>query len=469
VTALWTSAELRAATGGTIAREVAATGVSIDTRSLQPGDLFVALRDQRDGHDFVAEALARGAAAALVDRDPPGVPADAPLLRVADTLEGLRALGVAARTRSTARFVGVTGSVGKTTTKEMLRLALGALGPTHAAAASHNNHWGVPLTLARLPRDAAYAAIEMGMNNRGEIAPLSRLARPHVAVITAIGTSHIGNLGSQEAIAEEKADILLGLGTNGIAVLPADSSFLPRLAARAKEAGARVLTFGEGARADIQLTDYVAAPDRGTARLLMDGLPLSVHLAAPGHHLALNACAALAAVHALGGDVVAAAEALAAFGAGVGRGQRVTLALPGGTATLLDDSYNASPASIRAGLAVLAAQPAARRIAVLGDMRELGEGGPAMHAELAPDVAASADLVYCCGPLMRHLFEALPEARRGAHLADSAALAPVIAEALRAGDAVLVKGSLGSRMAAVIAALKSLNDRSGAVGAGVVP
>ena len=465
---LWTSAELRAATGGMLAAEVAVTGISIDTRSLEPGDLFVALRDARDGHDFVADALAKGAACALVDRDVPGLAAGAKLLRVADTLAGLQALGAAARKRSTARVVGVTGSVGKTTTKEMLRLALGALGPAHAATASFNNHWGVPVTLARMPRDARFAAIEMGMNNRGEIAPLTRMARPHVAVITTIGTSHIGNLGSQEAIAEEKADILLGLEPNGAAILPADSPFLPRLMARAKQAGARVLTFGESARADIQLTDYVAGADRGTARLLMDGLPLSVHLAAPGLHLAINACATIAAIHALEGDVVAAAEALAAFGAPAGRGQRVTLALPGGEALLMDDSYNASPASIRAALAVLAAQPAARRVLVLGDMRELGAEAAAMHADLAADVAAAADLVHCCGPLMRHLFDALPAAKRGEHAPDSAALAPVVAAATRPGDAVLVKGSLGSRMATVIAALKSLNDKTGAAGAGVV-
>lgn len=468
MSALWTSAELRAATGGTLAAEVAVTGLSIDTRTIQPGDLFVALRDVRDGHDFVADALAKGAAAALVDRDPPGLPTGAPMLRVADTLAGLQALGAAARARSAARVVGVTGSVGKTTTKEMLRTALGALGPTHASAASYNNHWGVPVTLARMPRSARFAAIEMGMNNRGEIAPLARMARPHVAIITAIGTAHIGNLGSQAAIAEEKADILLGLEKGGTAVLPADTPFLPRLIERAKEVGARILTFGEGARADIQLTDYVAGADKGTARLLMDGLPLSVHLGAPGHHLALNACAVIAAVHALEGDVVAAAEALAAFGAPAGRGQRVTLALPGGPALLLDDSYNASVASIRAGLAVLAAQPATRRIVVLGDMLELGADGPAMHAELAPAVAQVADIVFCCGPLMRGLFDALPESRRGAHAADSATLAPAVAARLRPGDAVLVKGSLGSRMATVVTALKSLNDKTGAAGAGVV-
>jgi UDP-N-acetylmuramoyl-tripeptide--D-alanyl-D-alanine ligase len=469
MTALWTAAELHAATGGSLSREVTVTGVSIDTRTIQPGDLFVALRDARDGHDFVAQALEKGAAAALVDRDPPGVAADAPLLRVADTLAGLQALGRAARARSQARFIGITGSVGKTTTKEMLRIAFAALGPTHASAASYNNHWGVPLTLARTPRDARFAVIEMGMNNRGEIAPLAAMAGPHVAVITTIGTAHIGNLGSQEAIAEEKADILRGLEKGGAAVLPADSAFIPALMRRAKEAGARVLTFGESSRADIQLTDYVAGPDRGTARLLMDGLPLSVHLGAPGHHLALNACAAIAAVHALEGDVVAAAEALAAFDAGKGRGARARLRLPGGEALLIDDSYNASVASIRAGLAVLAAQKATRRVVALGDMRELGESGPAMHAELAPDVAAAADLVYCCGPLMRHLYDALPASRQGAHLPDSAALAAVLAAAIRPGDAVLVKGSLGSRMAAVVTALTSLDDKTGAAGAGVVP
>jgi UDP-N-acetylmuramoyl-tripeptide--D-alanyl-D-alanine ligase len=466
---LWTAAELRSATGGTLAFEIAATGVSIDTRSLQPGDLFVALRDARDGHDFVAEALARGAVAAMVDRDPPGVPANAPLLRVTDTLAGLRALGAAARARSGARFIGVTGSVGKTTTKEMLRAACSALGPTHAATASYNNHWGVPLTLARLPRDAAFAIIEIGMNSRGEIAPLSRLARPHVVVITTIGTSHIGRLGSQAAIAEEKADILAGLEPGGAAVLPADTPFLPRLLERAKEARAKVLTFGESARAEIQLTDYVAEPERGTARLLMDGLPLSVHLGAPGQHLAMNACAAIAAVHAMGCDAVVAAEALSGFNVGAGRGARVRLALPGGEALLLDDSYNASAASIRAALSVLRVQPAARRIVVLGDMLELGPGGPAMHAELAPDVAEAADLVYACGPLMRHLFEALPQGKRGAHAPDSAALAPVVAAALRPGDVVVVKGSLGSRMALVVAALKALDGKAGAQGAGVVP
>ena len=453
MSALWTSAELRAATDGTLVAEVAVSGISIDTRTIAVGDLFVALRDVRDGHDFVADALAKGASAALVDRDPPGVAPDAPLLRVADTLAGLTALGAAARARSQARFVGVTGSVGKTTTKEMLRVALSAFGTTHASAASYNNHWGVPLTLARLPRGAELAVIEMGMNNRGEIAPLTRLSRPHVAVITAIAPVHIGHLGSEEAIAEEKGDILFGVEPGGTAVLPADSRFLPRLLARAKEAGLRVLTHGEAAGADARLIAYEGAEDGGRAEILLQGERLGVTLAAPGRHVALNACAVFAAVSALGLPPRLAAAALPAFGAPAGRGRRLRIAVPGGEALLIDDSYNASPASIRAGLAVLAAQKATRRIAALGDMRELGEHGPELHAGLAPDAAAACDLVFTCGELMGHLHAALPDGRRGAHLSDSKALAPVLKEALRPGDAVLVKGSLGSRMAVVVEAL----------------
>ncbi|WP_198378946.1 Mur ligase family protein, partial [Neoroseomonas rubea] len=252
-------------------------------------------------------------AAALVDRDPPGAAPDAPLLRVADTLVGLAALGAAARARSTARFVGVTGSVGKTTTKEMLRVALAAFGPTHAAAASHNNHWGVPLTLARMPRDAAFTIVEMGMNNRGEIAPLTRLARPHVAVVTNIGTAHIGNLGSEEAIAEEKGDIMLGVTPGGALVLPADGRFAGRLRARAAEAGLRVMTHGEAAGADARMLSYHGDAEGGRAEILLGGERIGLTLAAPGRHVALNACAVLAAVAALGLAPRAAAGALAAF------------------------------------------------------------------------------------------------------------------------------------------------------------
>src|SRR4051812_15432397 len=241
---LWTAAALRAVTGGTLPGEPAVTGISIDTRSLAPGDLFVALRDARDGHDFVAAALATGAAAALVDHVPPGLAADAPLLLVPDSLAGLTALGAAGRARFRGRVAAITGSVGKTGTKEMLRLLLGALGPTHAAVASYNNHWGVPLTLARMPRDAAFAVIEIGMNNPGEIAPLARLAAPHAVAVTTIGEAHIGHMGGIEGIVAEKASIALGLAPGGTAVLPQGSPWFEELARRARAAGARILGFG---------------------------------------------------------------------------------------------------------------------------------------------------------------------------------------------------------------------------------
>ena len=453
MTALWTSAELRAATNGVLAAECVVKGVSIDSRSIAPGDVFIALRDQRDGHDFVADALARGAMAAMVDHAPQGAVDTAKLLMVGDTLAGLTALGAAGRARAMARVVGVTGSVGKTTTKEMLRVALGAFGATHASAASHNNQWGVPLTLARLPRDAAFAVIEMGMNNRGEIAPLSRLAQPQIGIITSIGTAHIGLLGSQAAIAAEKGDIIAGIAPGGTAILPADSTFAAELVARARDAGLTVLTHGEAAGADARLLSYQASPGGGMAEIALAGQHIALRLTTPGRHVALNACAVLAAVQALGLSPEKGAEALASFTAGAGRGALRRIRVAGGEALLIDDSYNASVASVRAGLAVLAAQPAKRRIFAFGDMLELGAEGPAQHAVLAPDAAQNSDLVFCCGPLSKNLFDALPAHQRGGHFPDSAALAPALRAALQPGDAVLVKGSLGSRMSLVIAAL----------------
>ena len=453
MTTLWTSTELRAATSGVLAAECAVKGVSIDSRSITSGDIFIALRDQRDGHDFVPDALARGAMAAMVDHAPQGAVDTAKLLMVGDTLAGLTALGAAGRARAMARVVGVTGSVGKTTTKEMLRVALGAFGATHASAASHNNHWGVPLTLARLPRDAAFAVIEMGMNNRGEIAPLSRLAQPQIGIITSIGTAHIGLLGSQAAIAAEKGDIIAGIAPGGTAILPADSSFAAELVARARDAGLTVLTHGEAAGVDARLLSYQASPGGGMAEIALAGQHIALRLTTPGRHVALNACAVLAAVQALGLSPEKGAEALASFTAGAGRGALRRIRVAGGEALLIDDSYNASVASVRAGLAVLAAQPAKRRIFAFGDMLELGAEGPAQHAVLAPDAAQNSDLVFCCGPLSKYLFDVLPAHQRGGHFPDSAALAPALRAALQPGDAVLVKGSLGSRMSLVIAAL----------------
>ncbi len=442
MTELWTAPALQAGTGGTFRRPFAAMGVSIDTRTLQPGDLFVALQGDTDGHAFVMDALARGAAGAMVHRTDE-LPADAPLLVVDDTLTGLQALGQAGRARFTGKLLAVTGSVGKTTTKEMLRAALSAFGPTHAAEASYNNHWGVPLTLARLPADAAFCIAEIGMNHAGEIAPLARLAAPHVAIVTAVASAHIGHLGSLEAIADEKASIFQGLEPGGIAVLPKDSSLLARMA---EAAPGRVMTFGRTERADAQLLRV--APVRASVL----GKDVEFLLGAPGEHMALNAVAALAACAALGLDVAIAAAALATFRPIAGRGMQRRIR--GGEILLLDESYNASSASVRAALGVLAALPG-RRVAVLGDMLELGEFGPAEHAGLAPDVAASADLLYACGSLMRHLYDGVPARQRGAHVGDSVTLAPLVAAAVRPGDAVLVKGSLGSRMRLVVTALES--------------
>ena len=434
---LWHGAALAAATGGTASAPFDVTGVSIDTRTLRPGDLFVALVGERDGHAHVAEAIARGAAGVLVHRAE-SVPPRAPMLLVDDTLQALHRLGTAGRARFAGRVAAVTGSVGKTTTKEMLRAALAPFGTVHAAEASYNNHWGVPLTLARLPPDAAFCVAEIGMNHPGEIEPLARMAAPDVAVITNVEAAHIGHLGSLEAIADEKGAIFRGLGPGGRAVLPADSAQFDRLRRMAGDG----LTFGRAASADIRV--------EGDA-VVLAGRRLPLMLSAPGAHLRMNAAAAIAAVVALGLDPALAIEGLATFRPLGGRGLQRRL----GAVTLLDESYNANTASVRASLAVLRDTAAERRVAVLGDMLELGEWGPAEHRGLADDVAGSADLLYACGPLMRHLFDAVPPTKRGVLAADSAELAPIVAEAVRPGDAVLIKGSLGSRMRVIVAGLEA--------------
>jgi UDP-N-acetylmuramoyl-tripeptide--D-alanyl-D-alanine ligase len=453
MTALWTADDLVEVTGGTMNAPFDATGVSIDTRSIERGDLFVALQGEaRDGHGFVADALATGAAGAMVHRD---VPDADRLLLVEDTLAGLHRLGAYARDRFAGRLVAVTGSVGKTTTKEMLRTVLSAFGRTHAAPASYNNHWGLPLTLARLPLDAVFCVAEIGMNHAGEIAPLARLAQPHVAVITAVEKAHIGFLGSVEAIADEKAELLRALLLNGVAVLPADSMLLPRLRAAAGEA--KVVTFGEAAGADVRLVHLAMDADGSDIGALVEGQRIDFRLNAPGRHMAMNALATIAAAihlgHATPGRIAGALENFAPV---AGRGVRREIAVSDGCALLLDESYNGNPASMRAALGVLRLQPAARRITILGDMLELGDAGPAEHRALAPDVIAATDRLFTCGPLMRELYDAIPAGLRGAHAPDAGSLAPRVAQSIAAGDVILVKGSLGSRMKLVVSALESL-------------
>jgi UDP-N-acetylmuramoyl-tripeptide--D-alanyl-D-alanine ligase len=469
LTPLWTHAEAAAATGGTAAAPFAATGVSIDTRTLAPGDLFVALTAARDGHDFVAEALARGAAAALVSRIPAGVAADAPLLFVPDVLAGLTALAAAARARGAARVVAVTGSVGKTSTKEMLRAVLGGQGATHAAEASHNNHWGVPLTLARLPRDAAFAVVEIGMNQPGEIAPLSRLARPHVAIITTVAPAHLAAFDSIEGIAHEKVSILDGLEPGGTAILPADIATAPILMARAAALGVRAVTFGDGAPADWTLAGPQVSPAATVARARHAAGEILFKVLSPGRHFARNGLAVLATVQALGLDVTLAACDLGAWAPPAGRGMRERITLDQVEEAgfdLIDDAFNANPASVAAALDLLAVCPPqdgvgrvgrGRRIAILGDMLELGPTEGALHEAIAahPALAAVA-VVHCVGPRMRALHAALPRDTRGEWVATAPDLAARARSLVDAGDVVLVKGSKGSRVSLVVDALRKL-------------
>ena len=454
---LWTAETARIATSGrSSGRDWAARGVSIDSRSVAEGDLFVALAGpNHDGHEFVAQALASGAAAALVHRRPEGLAADAPLLEVADTTAALQALGIAARARSAARIVAVTGSVGKTGTKEMLAATLAAQGPTHATAGNFNNHWGVPLSLARLPQDARFAIFELGMNHPGEIAPLTRMVRPHVAVVTAVEAVHTAFFSGTDQIADAKAEIFLGVEPGGVAVLPRDNPHFDRLAAAARATGIpTILGFGTHIEAEARLLDCGLDPASTAVFALIHDRPIAYRLGVPGRHWATNSLAVLLVIEALGADLDAAAAELKAMAPPKGRGERKRITVNGAGIELVDESYNASPASMRAALATLAvAKPAkgSRRIAVLGDMLELGDEAAALHAGLAETVEHwGIDLVFTAGPLMAHLFERLSPARRGAHAADSEALGPLVKAALAAGDVVMVKGSAGSRMSRVV-------------------
>ena len=461
MTALWEEVELAGVLGAPSARlAVPVGGVSIDTRTLASGDLFFAIKgESSDGHDYVARAFEAGAAAAVIARPRgAGLAAHEPTFAVDDTLRALERLAIASRARTRARVVAVTGSVGKTSAKEMLRVALGRFGPTHASEASYNNHWGVPLTLSRLPADAAFAVIEIGMNHSGEITPLVAMARPRVAVVTTIAPVHIEHLGSLEAIADAKAEILSGLEPQGLAVLNRDAPQFERLAAAARARAARLVTFGAGAACDAQLVEVSAVEGGSRIRARVLGRQVDFVLGAPGLHMAENALAVLLACEGLGVDVAGAAAALAGFAPQQGRGARLTLECSSGPFTVIDESYNANPASMRAALALLGAvEPAAagRRIAVIGDMLELGPDSAEMHAALAPELARNrVDLLFGAGPLTRALYDAAPAAMRAAWAERSNDILPRLADALRGGDVVMVKGSNGSRMGPVVAALR---------------
>lgn len=459
---LWTIDAMAQAMGagrsGTLPASI--SGISIDSRSIGRGEAFFAIKgDARDGHEFVPAALANGAAVAVVSEQNAAYPSDARLLIVPDVLEGLRDLARAARARSQAKVIGVTGSVGKTGTKEALRLALAPSGETHASVASYNNHWGVPLSLARCPASARFAVFEMGMNHAGEIEPLSRLVQPDVAIITTIAPVHLEHLGSIEAIADAKAEIFKGLMPGGAAVINRDIPQYRRLASAAESLGVRIVSFGEHAKAEARLIKSSLHADCSTVQARILGADVTYKLGAPGRHVVMNSLAVLAAAQLAGADLALAALALAGLAPPTGRGARTELCLPGGSALLIDESYNANPASMQAAIALLGQADVVagrgRRIAVLGDMLELGPTGAELHRGLAkPVVAQDIDLVFCCGPLMHSLWEALPSERRGGYSETSAGLESLVLAAVRPGDAIMVKGSLGSRMGPIVKALE---------------
>jgi UDP-N-acetylmuramoyl-tripeptide--D-alanyl-D-alanine ligase len=450
---LWTHLEAEAATLGKASRAFHVNGISIDTRTLKEGDLFVALQgDYRDGHDFVRAALDAKAGAAMVARAPGDAPNNnnGPLLTVGHTQRGLEDLARAARARSHAKILAVTGSAGKTTTKEILLLAFHALGRTHASAASYNNHWGVPLSLASLPRDAEYGVFEVGMNHFGELRNLVSFVKPHVALITTIAPAHLEFFGTCEAIADAKSEIFEGLLPGGAALIPADNPYAERLKARARQAQvSRIVSFGE--TGDAKLISFAAEGDGMRVKADILGRVVDCHVGAPGVHIAQNVTGALAAVAVLDGDVLNAAAALRNFKPLKGRGARFEAA----GIQVIDESYNANPASMAAALALLG-NAKGRKVAVLGDMLEMGEGGIAHHAGLATPIDANrVDMVFASGAQMKALWEALPPKRRGAYAETSAGLLPKVLAALKAGDTVLVKGSNGAKMSVIVDALKA--------------
>jgi UDP-N-acetylmuramoyl-tripeptide--D-alanyl-D-alanine ligase len=473
---LWTAAEAAQAMRTSAAGAWAATGVSIDSRTVVPGDLFIAIKGpSHDGHAFIGDALAAGAVAAVVSTSAETGGVDPrKLLRVPDTMKALENLAKAARARSMARIAAVTGSVGKTGTKESLKLALSVVAGDTGVTATQgnlNNHWGLPLSLARLPESAAYGVFEMGMNHPGEIAPLSRICRPHVSIITTIADTHSEFFDSLRDIADAKAEIFEGMEPDGVAILNCDNEMFDRLASAAHKARLRVVSFGAAAEADWRLADIQLRSNSSEITATYWGQNLRYTLGVPGRHLALNSLAVLAAVEALGADVERAASGLADMAGLAGRGKRHGVELANGSFQLIDESYNASPASMRAAIEVLGgAVPAGngRRIAVLGDMLELGPQAEKLHRGLARPLAdAGIDLVFTAGQYMSALWDALPQSMRGGHACTAEKLVPLVTAAIRPGDVVTVKGSLGSRTRQIVEALLALNqtrdDASGRV------
>lgn len=445
-----------------------ASGVSIDSRSITQGDVFIALKGERfDGHAYVQSALDNGAVAAIVSELPKGmVQDDARLLVVHDTEKALQQLGVASRARTTAKIVGVTGSVGKTGCKEMLKIALGANGSVYATQGNLNNHLGVPLCLSNMPADVDYAVLEMGMNHAGEIHQLSKWVKPEVAIITTVDAVHIEFFDSVEGIADAKSEIFDGMEEGGVAVLNADNPHYERLRRHAEKKGLdRVLSFGVSSSALCQMVQYGTEGLESVVDADIAGTRLQYRLGAIGRHWGIMSVAVLAIIDALEADLPKSAEALVQFSEPVGRGRIEELRVEGGYLRLIDDSYNASPASMAAAFEKMSllrdGEPGPiRTIAVLGDMLELGERSRDLHVGLAPTLVNNhIDLVFAAGSFMKHLYDALPEAMRGDYDATAAGLAPKVVNRLRNHDLVLVKGSNGSRMKEVVGAIKSNSEQ----------
>lgn len=465
---LWTAEEIAVATGGRIeGAAFAVTGVNFDSRAIEPGDLFVALKGERDGHDFAAMAFERGAAAVLAERPVDG----GAVVLVPDTLKALEALGAAARDRAPQiRRGAVTGSVGKTSVTQAIRAGLDLAGPAHGSVKSYNNHIGVPLTLARMPADVQRAVFEIGMNAPGEIGPLSRMVQPHAACITTVGPVHIeGFADGETGVARAKAEIFEGLGPGGVAVINHDIRWYEPLRQAALHAGARIASFGADEAADARLLDF--QPDGAGARVSarLWGQDYVFTLRQSGFHWGLNSLAVILMLDALDVPVETALAALSAFEPLEGRGRIRQVQIAGGAFTLIDESYNANPLSMRAAFLSLGARPApgGRRIIALTDMLELGDQAEALHAGLADGVeAAAVDLVFAAGPHMKHLYDAITPQRRGAWAAAAAELAPRIAAEARPGDVIMVKGSNGSKASLIAAALADLERQFHAEGTG---
>jgi UDP-N-acetylmuramoyl-tripeptide--D-alanyl-D-alanine ligase len=459
--ALWTAFDIAAATDGEVVGAFSATGVTFDSREVGPGDLFIALKGEHtDGHRFLDRAFAAGAAGAIASE-----PIDYPHVRVTDTMAALQAMGAAARARTQAKIVGVTGSVGKTGTKEALYAALerGRPGSAHRSVKSYNNHTGVPLSLARMPADKRFGVFEMGMNHAGELAVLTKLVRPHVAIVTAIAPAHAAYFENEAAIADAKGEIFTGLEPGGTAIIPYDSPHRDRLIAAARPHVAKIVTFGLSQGADVRARESFRADNGGTfITAALGDVEVSFIIAAPGAHWVSNTLAVLAAVDAVGGDLAAAGLAFSDMAGLAGRGARHRIPVGSGEVLLVDESYNANPASMAATLKTLGEEKVDRRIAVLGEMRELGTRSATYHADLVePIIAAKVDRAILVGPEMQPLANALEGRVDFVHVRDAAAALDALRGLIEPGDAVLVKGSNAIGLAALVNALSAEGQASG--------